>query len=84
MGATLALPAAVDALRWELNANYSWRLAFDKANNSFNPEADHNRWLRFELSSVYHSQFMAVMDSCRTVAIDTQTKYGTCAAATHR
>jgi len=28
-------------------------------------------------------QFITVIDSCSTVAIDTHTKYGTCAAPTH-
>ena len=28
-------------------------------------------------------QFIAVIDSCSAVAMDTHTKYGTCNAATH-
>jgi hypothetical protein len=30
-----------------------------------------------------HHQFIAVIDTWRTVAMDTHTKYGTCTAATH-
>ena len=32
----------------------------------------------------YKSQFIAVIDSCQTVASDTHTKYGIWATATHR
>ncbi len=32
----------------------------------------------------HRPQFITVMLSCRTVASDTQTKYGTWATATHR